>query len=118
MKRLSVLLICIIIIVSLTACNTNAVKGTIVQKSDDGYAVLDIMPQKLFEIVKIGESVTVTIGDFKKEMPLVDNMIDEEGKLQLYYNYEAHTLSIVLYNQDFYEVYNIPENSKVKIEKY
>lgn len=117
MKKLSMLLICIIIIVGLTACNTNVVKGTIVRNSDVGYAVLDIMPQKLFEIAEIGESVTVTIGDFKSEMPLVDNMIDVDGKLQLYYDYEEHSLSIVLCNQDFCEVYDIPENSKVRIEK-
>ncbi len=117
MKRLSVLLICIIIIVSLTACNTNAVKGTIVQKSDNGCAVLDIMPQKLFEIVEVGESVVVTIGDFHKEMSLVDDLIEEDGKLQLYYNSEEHSLNIVSYNQNFCEIYNIPVNSKVKIQK-
>lgn len=117
MKRLSVLLVLIVILVSLTACNTNVVKGTIVQKSDNSYAVLDIMPQKLFEIAEIDESVVVTIGDFKKEMPLVDNVIAEDGKLQLYYNSEEHTLNIVSYNEDFCDVYNIPDNSKVKIEE-
>ena len=48
MKRLSALLALIIILVSLTACNTNVVKGTIIQNSDNGYSILDIMPQKLF----------------------------------------------------------------------
>ncbi len=117
MKRLSTLLVIIVILVSLTACNTNVVKGTIIQKSDNRYAVLDIMPQKLFEIAEIGESVVITIGDFQKEMPLVDNIIVENGKLQLYYNSKEHTLNIVSYNDDFCEVYNIPENSKVKIEE-
>ena len=117
MKRLSILLIYIVIMVSFTACDTNVVKGTIVQESDNAYAVLDIMPQKLFEIAAIGESVVVTIDDFQKEMPLVDDMIDEDGKLQLYYNSDEHSINIVLYNRDFCEVYNISANSKVKIEK-
>ncbi|MBE6638710.1 MAG: hypothetical protein E7616_04550 [Ruminococcaceae bacterium] len=116
MKRLSVLLI-IIMLISFTACNTNVVKGTIIQNSDNSYAVLDIMPQKLFEISEIGENVVVIIGDFEKEMPLVDHIIAEDGKLQLYYDPKEHTLNIVLYNQDFCESYNILENSKVKIEK-
>ena len=117
MKRLSILLICIIIMVSLTACDSNVVKGTIIQNADNRYAVLDIMPQKLFEIAEIGESVIVTIGDFQKEMPLVDDIIDEDSKLQLYYISEEHSLNIVSYNQNFCEVYNISVNSKVKIQK-
>lgn len=117
MKRLSILLVCIIMMVSFTACDSNVVKGAIIQNSDHGYAVLDIMPQKLFEIAEIGESVVVTIGDFQKEMPLVDDMIDEDSKLQLYYNSEKHSLNIVSYNEDFCEIYNIPVNSKVKIQK-
>ena len=117
MKRASVLLICIVIMVSFTSCNTNVVKGTIIRNSDNGYAVLDIMPQKLFEIAAIGESIVVTIDDFQKEMPLVDSIIDEDGKLQLYYNSDEHSLSVVSYNRDFCEVYNISVNSTVKIEK-
>lgn len=117
MKRLSILLVVIIILVSFTACDSNVVKGTIIQNSDNGYAVLDIMPQKLFEITEVGESVVVTIGDFHKEMSLVDDLIEEDGKLQLYYNSEEHSLNIVSYNQNFCEIYNIPVNSKVKIQK-
>ena len=116
MKRLSVLLLTIVI-VSLTACSTNVVKGTVIQNSDNGYAVLDIMPQKLLEFFEIGENVVVIIGDFEKEMPLVDNIIVEDGKLQLYYDSEEHTLNIVSYNQNFWESYNIIENSKVKIRQ-
>ena len=116
MRRLSVLLLTIVI-VSLTACSTNVVKGTVIQNSDNGYAVLDIMPQKLLEFFEIGENVVVIIGDFEKEMPLVDNIIVEDGKLQLYYDSEEHTLNIVAYNQNFCESYNIIENSKVKIRQ-
>ena len=116
MKKLFILLV-IIMLISLTACNANVVKGTVIQNSDNGYAVLDIMPQKLFELSEIGENVIVIIGDFEEEMPLVDHIIEEDGKLQLYYDREEHTLNIVSYNQNFYERYNIVENSKVRIEK-
>ena len=117
MRRLSVLLVVIIMLVSLTACSTNVVKGTVIQNSDNGYAVLDIMPQKLLEFFEIGENVVVIIGDFEEEMPLVDHIIEEDGKLQLYYSSEEHTLYIVSYNQNFCERYNIVANSKVKIKK-
>ena len=117
MRRLSVLLVVIIMLVSLTACNTNVVKGTVIQNSDNGYAVLDIMPQKLFEISEVGENVVVIIGDFEKEMPLVDHIIAEDGKLQLYYDSEEHTLNIVSYNQNFCKSYNILENSTVEIRQ-
>ena len=30
-------------------------------------------------------------GDFQKEMPLVDSIIAEDGKLQLYYDLEEHS---------------------------
>ena len=116
MKRLSVLLLTIVI-VSLTACSTNVVKGTVIQNSDNGYAVLDIMPQKLFEFSEIGENVVIIIGDFEKEMPLVDHIIVEDGKLQLYYDSEEHTLNIVSYNQNFCKSYNILENSTVEIRQ-
>lgn len=118
MKRLSILLVVIIILVSFTACDSNVVKGTIIQNSDNDYAVLDIMPQKLFEIAEVGESVVVIIGDFQMEMSLVDDLTEEDGKLQLYYNSEEHSLNIVSYNQNFCEIYNIPVNSKVKIQKH
>ena len=45
-------------------------KGSIAQQSIDGSAVLDIMPQKLFEFADIGDTVVVSVGDFKSEMLL------------------------------------------------
>ena len=48
---------------------------------------------------------------------MVDTIIDEDGKLQLYYDSKEHTLSVVSYNQDFCESYSILENSKVIIRQ-
>ena len=117
MKRLFVLAVVFIIIVSLSACNKNIVRGSIVKQTDEGAAVLDIMPQKLFEIAEMGDIVVVTVGEFREEMPLVDNVIAEEGKLQLFYDSNEHSLKIFAYNQDFFEEYNFAINSKVNIKK-
>ncbi len=80
-------------------------------------ARLDIMPQKLFELAEIGDVVVVTAGEFKAEMPLVDKIIAEEGKLQLYFDSNDHSLSICVYNQNFCETYNVSPSAKVKITK-
>lgn len=117
MKRLFALFFVIILIFCLTACNRNLTKGSIVCQTDKGVAQLDIMPQKLFEFANIGDMVVVTVGDFKAEMPLVDEAIAEEGKLQLFYDANEHSLSICAYNQNFCETDNVSPDAKVKITK-
>ena len=117
MKRLYILLLVVVLIFSLTACNEDLVKGSIVSQENNTMAQLDIMPQKLFEFAEIGDMVVVTAGDFKAEMPLVDELIAEEGKLQLFYDLNEHSLSICSYNQNFCETYNVAPDAKVKINK-
>ncbi|MBE6903309.1 MAG: hypothetical protein E7480_01720 [Ruminococcaceae bacterium] len=117
MKKLLVLFFVIIPFFCLTACNGNLTKGGIVSQTDNGMAQLDIMPQKLFEYANIGDMVVVTVGDFKAEMPLVDEAIAEEGKLQLFYDSNEHSLSICAYNQNFCKTYNVSPDAKVKITK-
>ncbi len=80
-------------------------------------AKLDIMPQKLLEFAKIDDMVVVTAGEFKAEMPLVNEIIAEEGKLQLFFDSKEHTLNICVYNQNFCKTYNVSPDSKVKITK-
>ena len=75
------------------------------------------MPQKLFEFAEIGDIVVVTAGNFKAEMPLVDELIAEEGKLQLFYDANEHTLSICSYYQNFFETWDVSSDDKVKINK-
>ena len=117
MRRLFALMDLLIMIISLSACNTNVIKGSIIKQTDEGAAILDIMPQKLFEIAEIGDTVVVTIGEFQSEMPLVDNIIAEEAKLQLFYDSNEHSFSIFSYNKEFCTAYHIDINAKVKIEK-
>ena len=117
MRRVYTLLLVVALIFSLTACSKNLVKGSIVSQSNDTMAQLDIMPQKLFEFAEIGDIVVVIAGDFKEEMPLVDELIAEEGKLQLFYDSNEHSLSICSYNQNFFETYNVSPDAKVEINK-
>ena len=45
------------------------------QVTEDGRAVLDIMPQKLLEELSVGDTALVKIGSFKAEMPLAEELI-------------------------------------------
>ena len=117
MKRLYAVLLGVLLVFSLTACKQDSVKGRIISQADNTTAKLDIIPQKLFEFAEIGDTVVVTVGDFKAEMPLVSEWIAEEGKLQLFYDANKHSLSICAYNQNFCETYDISSDAKVKITK-
>ena len=117
MKRICVLFLVVVLIFSLTACNEDLVKGSIVNQASDTMAELDIMPQKLFEFAEIGDTVVVSAGNFQSEMPIVDELIAEDGKLQLFYDLDNHTLMICAYNQNIFENYNLSIDAKVKITK-
>ena len=117
MKKLFASVLVVILIFCLAACSQEVVKGSIIRQADSGMAQLDIMPQKLVEFADIGDMVVVTAGEFKTEMPLVDEIIAEEGKLQLFFDSNEHSLSICAYNQNFCETYNVSPDAKVKITK-
>ena len=102
---------------SLSACSDTTVKGSVVRESTYGNAELDIMPQKLMENIIVGDTVLVTIGDFSEEMPFVDILIAEDGKLQLFFDKEDHNINICIYNQRFCDTYDIEVGAKVTIKK-
>lgn len=117
MKRIISVLLSVALLFLLSSCAASAVQGSIVEKTTDGNAVLDIMPQKLMEKASVGNTVVVTIGDFKKEMPFVEKLILEDGKLQLFLDREDGGLSVCIYNGDFCEAYGIQTGEKVLVEK-
>lgn len=117
MKRAVAFLMIITVVFVLAACNANTVRGSVVRESTYGNAELDIMPQKLLEKIQIGDTVVVTIGGFSEEMPFVDALIEEDGKLQLFYDKEDHNINICIYNQRFCEAYGIEAGDKVIIKK-
>ena len=93
------------------------VKGRIVGKTDNGGALLDIMPQKLFEIVDVGDYVIVSVEDFEKEVLLTDELITQEGTYQLIYDSENHCLVMCVYGQHFYDSHGFSGNEKVIVIK-
>ena len=117
MKKIISTLMLIMLVLSLSACSDDVVKGSVVRESDDGNAILDIMPQKLLNQINIGDTVIVKIGDFEEEMPFVDELITENGKLQLYLDRENWNVTICTYNEHFLEKHNIVIDEKIEIRK-
>ena len=117
MKRFVSIIVVFMLLLSLSACSDTTVKGSVVRESTYGNAELDIMPQKLMENIIVGDTVLVTIGDFSEEMPFVDILIAEDGKLQLFFDKEDHNINICIYNQRFCDTYDIEVGAKVTIKK-
>ena len=117
MKRFVSIIVVFMLLFSLSACSDTTVKGSVVRESTYGNAELDIMPQKLMENIIVGDAVLVTIGDFSEEMPFVDILIAEDGKLQLFFDKEDHNINICIYNQRFCDTYDIEVGAKVTIKK-
>ncbi|MBO5211525.1 MAG: hypothetical protein J6B80_06305 [Clostridia bacterium] len=117
MKRFVSIFVVFILLFSLTACSDTTVKGGVVRESTYGNAELDIMPQKLLEKINIGDIVVVTIGDFSEEMSFVDKLIEEDGKLQLFFDEQDHNINICIFNQRFCDTYGIEVGAKVTIKK-
>ncbi|MBQ7379381.1 MAG: hypothetical protein IJW70_06825 [Clostridia bacterium] len=117
MKKILSTLMLIILVFSLSACSDDVVKGSVVRESADGNAILDIMPQKLLNKINIGDTVIVKIGDIEEEMPFVDELVTENGNLQLYLDRENWNITICIYNEQFLEKYNIDIGDKIKIRK-
>ena len=115
-KVISILIVCVFMF-SLSACNERAVKGSVANQLDSGDAEFDIIPQKLLEEVDIGDTVVVSVGDFNIEMPFVDKMIEEDGKLQLLFDRDKWKICVCIYNQNFCEKYDVEIGAKVRIEE-
>ena len=115
-KVISILIVCVLMF-SVSACTDSVVKGSVANQSDSGNAEFDIMPQKLLEKVEIGDTVEVSIGSFNEEMPVVDKMIEEDGKLQLLFDKDKWKISICIYNQNFCEKYDVNIGANVRVEK-
>ena len=117
MKKIFAILMLIVLLFSVSACSNNFIKGSVIKESAYGDATLDIMPQKVLEKLNIGDTVIVKIGDFEEEMPFVDELIAEDGKLQLVLDRENWNISVCVYNECFFEKYGIEVEDKVEIRK-
>ena len=83
---------------------------------ENGDAELDIMPQKVLEKVDVGGTAFVTAGDFRGEMPFTDELIEEEGKLQLYLDEEDRSIRICIFGGSFCDAYEIKAGDKFTIK--
>ena len=92
-------------------------RGTVLGVTEDGRANLDIMPQKVLEEIPVGDTALVKIGSFEAEMPLVEELIPEEGKLQLLLDREEWSILICSYDEDVCETYDIHIGDRVTIRK-
>ena len=117
MKKFICLLLSVFIVFTFSACADTNAKGSVVSVTTEGNAELDIMPQKLLEKANVGDTVIVKIGEFKKEMPLVEELITEDGRLQLFLDEEDWTIYICMYNGNFCKTNDIEPGAKVKIFK-
>lgn len=117
MKKCFLVLLTILVLFTFCACADTTVKGSVLGETTYGDAKLDIMPQKLFEQAAVGDVVLVKIGDFSEEMPFVDELIEEDGKLQLFYDKESQLICVGVFNQRFCEIYSVDIGEKVTIKR-
>lgn len=94
-----------------------SVRGTVAQATEDGRAELDIMPQKVLEELSVGDTALVKIGSFRAEMPLVEELIPEVGKLQMLLDRENGNVLICSYREDVCERYGIRVGDRVTVRK-
>ena len=116
MKKIIALIIAIACVLALASCADTYAKGTVCAVRENGDAALDVMPQKVLEKVDVGSTAFVTAGDFRGEMPLVDKLIEEEGKLQLYLDREDWSIRICVFGGSFCEVYGVNVGDKFTIK--
>ena len=117
-KQIAALLVVVLLAISLCGCQTSIFPTMVREFDDDGSAILNTT---LYDMntrgLNVGKSVLVTVGDFSEVIPFVDVLIEEDGKLQLFTDNNSGTISIVIYNESFEEVYGIKCGDMVKIEK-
>ena len=122
-KRVKRLLLLILAVLAIAAAVlpilyfAGAVRGTVADVTADGWAELDIMPQKLLEEAAVGDTALVQIGSFKAEMPLVAEMIPEKGGCQLLLDRENGRVLVCGYREDICEQYGIRVGDRVTIRK-
>ena len=117
MKKICVFLLLSVMILAITSCADTTVRGSVYEITASGDAVTDRMPQKVLEILDIGDTVLVSVGGHELEMPFVDELILEDGTLQLVHDTVEGDIYICLYHQNFSEVYGIEAGDSVFITK-
>ena len=83
-KQTAAVLVIVLLVVSLCGCQSTIFPTMIREFDEDGNAVLNTT---LYDMnsrgLNIGDTFQVTIGEYSKTMPIVDTVIEDDGKLQL-----------------------------------
>jgi S-adenosylmethionine hydrolase len=116
-KRFAALLLAAAVLCSLCACGGYVGGADVYKVSESGDALLTFMPQKVLEHIGIGETAKVRIGSKTLEMPFVDELIEEEGKLQLYYDKAEDVIKLCIYGGSFCDTHGVSKGDKIKVFK-
>lgn len=116
MKKIIALILVLACVFAIASCADIYAKGSVCTLHENGDVELDVMPQKVLEKVDLGGAAFVTAGDFRGEMPLVDKLIEEEGKLQLYLDREEGCLRICVFGGSFCDAYGVKAGDKFTIK--
>ena len=116
MKKILALILALACVIAFASCADTYAKGSVFTVRENGDAELDIMPQKVLEKVDVGGTAFVTAGDFRGEMPFTDELIAEEGKLQLYLDREDWSIRICIFGASFCEAHSVKAGDKFTIK--
>lgn len=116
---------CILLVLALlSSCSSRTHKTKVYEISRQGNAIIDSFVQELRDDgIFIGDTVVVTVMSkdgsvrYSGEMPFVGELIDEDGKLQLWHDAEDASINICIFNGNFYEKYGIRVNDTVTVNK-
>jgi len=117
LKYISFVISIVLVISCFCSCGNRTVNTRVVEVTSTGNASLEITIEELNEKdLKVGDTVVVTIGEtFKKEMPFVDQLIEINGKLQLFYDADNKYVDICIFNNNFCEYFGIKAGDTVII---
>ena len=116
-KRFAAFLLASALFFSICSCGGYVGGADVYDINENGDALLTFMPQKVLEHICIGETAMVRIGNRTLEMPLIDELIAEEGKLQLYYDKSDFTIKICIFGGSFCDTYGVGKGDKIKVFK-
>ncbi len=86
--------------------------------SSESVAVLNTSLLDLnYRGIVIGDTVHIEVGDFTRDMPLVDTLVEEDGTVQLWCDLEKGTVNICIFGSNFMDNYNVSVGDIVKISK-
>jgi len=117
MKKILALILTLACAFAFASCADIYAKGSVCEVRENGDAELDVMPQKVLEKADIGDTVLVDVASFRGDIPFVDKLIEEEGKIQLYLDREEWCVCVCVFGGNFSEVFEVCDGDEFVIKK-